>query len=419
MPTERSQPASTPGELAVSVDTVVDVLLDASEFVDTRDSTALCAVVLGAVMRRAGSDKRPLPRLERIRCIKAGISASAARSLIKVARGIKDIELEDCDASVEALTTLVGGPLGPGLQRLDLSWCSAVDNTVFDAALACPRLHHLRLAGCSSITEFTGWPLLSNGLLRHLDISYAKCLSQPCLAHLISQLLCQLHVLRVAETDVDSTMFAAALSGQAPQGASETQLRELDVSWCDRLSEEGVADVCRASPYLRSLTAKCVPLGDTILSVLASACPALTNLNLDRCGQISDDGLRAVVAGCRRVESVNISWSQEVSDAGLYAVMTGWPHLSQLAATGCKAISAPGILAAVRAASRPASAPTLAPDASGGVAAGSVAVLQLLPARLSSLDLSWVNSVSPELVRTLVGLLPNTTIVDYYGEIAY
>ena len=409
-------PQFTPERVDSPARAAVSVLLQLCDVADVHDNRAALRTVL-ASMAEGGPDT--LPGLRGFKCRASELSGEDARILALAAPELEEVAVTDSEDVSEAALLSLLDLLQQRLRRVDLSWVRAVSSAVLDAALSCPALESLSLAGCTSVASIAGSTRIPPGL-RSLDLNHCKFLEEEALARILGAegLLFRAHSLALGETEVSGraiddaahawALAAAAAAGAEPAAAHrpgdplpQTQLRTLAISWCDRLDGADVERLCRASPLLETLQAKCIPsIDDALVLTLAARCPSMRSLNLDRCGPISDAGVAALVAGCPRITEANVSWSA-VTDAGLAAMLRGWASLCRLEVAGCKALTAPGILSAVEGASRPPSDgaphPALAP-------------------RLVLLDLAWVNAVSQAVVASLAALLPTTLIVDYYGE---
>ena len=78
------------------------------------------------------------------------------------------------------------------------------------------------------------------------------------------------------------------------------------------------------------------------VETLASCCPSLTALYLERAGRVQDECVAALALGCPHLEVLDLGWC-EIGDAALAALAHHCPDLRVLNLAYCDAITDAGV----------------------------------------------------------------------------
>jgi len=291
----------------------------------------------------------------------------------------------------------------PALEAVDLSFTSITHVTL--AALSqLPALRAVSVAGCREVAHPLSLPSPMHHAhvagWREVDLYNCTSASRALTAGLLALVLQGATLLRLAATATHGIDLTAALAA-APDGP--LPLRHVALDWCDDVDGATVVALCHRCPALEVLSCRCIDLTPAQVRSIATACPQLRDVDMDRCGGVDDEAAEVIVTHCTRLAALNVGWSMELSHHGLQLLLTRLPQLTALHLVGCKGLASPGLEEAVAAA---------AARRTGGIAATVTAACA--PLRL--LDLSWVNCVSPDVVSLLVAAFPHACIVDYYTE---
>ncbi len=248
----------------------------------------------------------------------------------------------------------------PKLQSVDLSWCSGVTDEAIQVLLQLKDLQELdlsqthisdpgalakltglrtlKLAGC---TEFT-----AETLPAHLD-RLGKALGQvstfsleDCPALTDDALVALVHGQKSSSTKSPAECTAAPLrksSATSSQRSSQRlgQLRELNLSYCKRLTDRGVA-LLAGLPSLRLLDLRyCVGINGTGLAGL----DGLESLELGDCVGLTDIGL-AQLCGLTNLRHLGLRYPRGLTTDGLRQLFTDGstltlPKLRSVDLRGC------------------------------------------------------------------------------------
>lgn len=215
---------------------------------------------------------RVLVRLD-LRC--CTLLSSAALARLGELRAVRVLKLAGVpaldDAALEALSH------APSLERLDVSGCEEVRAEGVAALAPCTRLRHLDVSWCARVRDeaFSPFSVRLNWESSVWQLHWENLTS---LSLAGNQLICDRTMVRV--------------------GATMNKLKRLDLSWCARITDLGVA----------ALT----PLSLEVLGVSG-------------CTQLSDASLRWVSVG-GELRKLDVSWNPKITDMGVLTLV----HLPNL-----------------------------------------------------------------------------------------
>lgn len=104
-------------------------------------------------------------------------------------------------------------------------------------------------------------------------------------------------------------------------------LRNIDLSFCDQLSDGDLEILVAGLPNLHELSLRYCSVSDRGLAAVAACCPALRRLWLDCCELIEGDGLLTVARGCPLLAHLSVSWCPWVTNNILTTVATCCPRI--------------------------------------------------------------------------------------------
>ncbi|XP_037692401.1 dynein regulatory complex subunit 6 [Choloepus didactylus] len=213
---------------------------------------------------------------------------------------INHIYMVDCkgitDGSLKSLSPL------KQLTVLNLANCIRIGDVGLRQFLDGPvssKIRELNLSNCihlgdASIVKLSEW--CSN--LTYLNLRNCEHLSDLGIEHIIS--ICSL---------VSLDVFGTGISNEGLMTLSRhKKLKELSLSECYKITDEGIQAFCKGSLNLEHLDISyCFQLSDQIIKALAIYCIRLTSLSIAGCPQITDSAMEMLSAKCCYLHILDIS----------------------------------------------------------------------------------------------------------------
>ncbi|KAJ4807511.1 F-box/LRR-repeat protein 3 [Rhynchospora pubera] len=284
------------------------------------------------------------------------INLSGSRSYSH--RGIESLankcfNLEEIDVSngVE-LTDEAAAAIGrmSKVERVRMGRCKKVtDLGIGCIAVCCPNLKLLCLKGCVGVTDL-GVALIAVKCrkLRSLDVSFTmitkKCL--PAIAQLpnledlcmtgclgindkalvtlkqgfkslqVNSMLSGLHgVFKLNSIKLDGCHVST--DGLKSLANSCISLKELSLSKCSGVTDEGISVIVAKHKDLMKLDATCCRyITDLTLAAITSSCASLVSLSMESCTKVTCEGFRLIGRHCPKLEELNLT-DTDLDDEGL------------------------------------------------------------------------------------------------------
>ena len=143
------------------------------------------------------------------------------------------------------------------LQALNLSWCKITDSLLAQISIYATRLHTIKLNNCTDISDQGIENMMQNGgLLEDIDLSFCFKLT-------------------------DNSIKSIATT-------NKTRLKVLNISWCQNITDKGVA-------------------------YLGQSCTHLVRLDVSWCNKLTHLGIQALVSNCQRLKIIDIRYCYLVS----------------------------------------------------------------------------------------------------------
>uniref|UniRef100_T1E199 Putative F-Box LRR-repeat-containing protein n=1 Tax=Cupiennius salei TaxID=6928 RepID=T1E199_CUPSA len=183
-------------------------------------------------------------------------------------------------------------------------------------------LEHLSLQDCYKITD-DGLRHLSDGLhnLKSLNLSFCASITDSGLKHLAR--MSSLRELNLRSSDTISDIGLAYLA------ENNSRLTILDVSFCNKVGDQGLLHISQSLFNLRSLSLNACPITDEGLGRIARTLTDLRTLNIGQCSRITDKGLSLVSENLHKLLCIDLYGCTNITTVGLEKVMQ-LPHLSVL-----------------------------------------------------------------------------------------
>ncbi|XP_064239208.1 F-box and leucine-rich repeat protein 13 [Aotus nancymaae] len=204
------------------------------------------------------------------------------------------------------LKQFLDGPASVRIRELNLSNCVQLsDVSVMKLSEHCPNLNYLSLRNCEHLTA--------------QGIAYI------------------VNIFSLVSTDLSGTDISNEdlniLSGHK-------KLKELSVSACYRITDDGIQAFCKSSLILECLDVSyCSQLSDMIIKALAIYCINLTSLSIAGCPKITDSAMEMLSAKCHYLHILDISGCVLLTDQILEDLQIGCKQLRILKMQYCTNIS--------------------------------------------------------------------------------
>nr|XP_044991759.1 dynein regulatory complex subunit 6 isoform X2 [Jaculus jaculus] len=205
------------------------------------------------------------------------------------------------------LKQFLDGPVSIKIRELNLSNCVLLgDTSIIKMSERCPNLHYLSLRNCEHLTDL-GFEYIAN-------------------------------ILSLISVDLSGTVIT---NEGLTVLARHRKLRELSLSECSRITDNGIRAFCKASLFLEHLDVSyCPQLTDEILKVVAIYCTHVTSLSIAGCPKITDAGMEILSAKCHYLHILDISGCILLTDQMLQDLEMGCKQLRILKMQYCRGISA-------------------------------------------------------------------------------
>ncbi|XP_072174296.1 uncharacterized protein [Diadema setosum] len=173
----------------------------------------------------------------------------------------------------------------------------------------CPKLQHLDVQGLSHVGDRGLYPIFELGNK------------------------CQISVIKLTETCITDVTLMQIARILGPK------LQELELLWCDDITDRGLLLVAQRCPSLQTLQlrqrAMCV---DTLLA-FAQNCPDLQHVGLSGISCVCDDVMETLGGRLRKLQTLDISWNSGLTNHAVSVILSTCPLLTQLLLMGLKQIT--------------------------------------------------------------------------------
>ncbi|XP_078602854.1 uncharacterized protein LOC144876934 [Branchiostoma floridae x Branchiostoma japonicum] len=294
------------------------------------------------------------------------------------------------------------------LQHLDMGFCKVLDLTMLHIIVDnCPQLELVNVEGCDSIRDSCLMVLSRLAKLKVLNLSHCTSVTDDGVCHLVRHCpgLTSLNIDGIAWITDSAVQDLAAscpslrqlyLDGDELTDASIAavtdscpQLELLDISFCEGLTDHSVHNIPRLQ-HLRHLRLKRgFQLSTAVMLHLfqSKTLGGLTYLNLTECTAVNNGVVGRIAKCCPALRELHLCWCWDITEEGLEHIINNLSNLHHLDLTGLDKITGACL--------------TKVPSA--------------LP-HLTFLNLQQCNTVQDEVLSTLVAMVTDLTIVDYYGN---
>lgn len=169
-------------------------------------------------------------------------------------------------------------------------------------------LEFLSLQDCQKLTD-DSLKYISAGLknLKSINLSFCASLTEFGMKHLSTMVGDSLREINLRSCDITDLALRYLSEGGLT-------LHVLDISFCDRVRDEGLAYLSQGLPQLRSLSLNSIPCTDAGLIKLSQTLTDLDTFNVGQCFNITDRGIDAILNNCPHLNSLDIYGCSRISD---------------------------------------------------------------------------------------------------------
>jgi hypothetical protein len=269
---------------------------------------------------------------------------------------LQRVELNHTCACVTDVAIIALARNCPGLRYLKVESQYITDESMLALTQSCRKLVHLELAASARITDATvGYLENTCTSLEHLSLENCHGVSDSALKKVLTKCL-GLRELSLANTVQEDGISLHPDAGEDLRRASESitdatvaalvqtspRMTYLNLTGRVGISGNGIVYVVQHLRHLQHLVLRAfgARLGDNVLRrAFADPRPALTNLDLTRCGEVSHEAIKVMVSSCANLKDLSLAHCSSLDDQAIAHVSEGLKHLQHLHLSGCNRIS--------------------------------------------------------------------------------
>lgn len=228
------------------------------------------------------------------------------------------LDLTRCLSVTDKGVKLIIEQVGKTIKALNLSSCEDIsDDSVIYIASNCPNLQEINLSKCMNVTDKSTCLLL------------VKC------TNLTKLILYNCNKITDATVEQITKLPQLALN-----------LKEIDISSCQNVTDDGLQALVRHCPYLQVLFLEECSFSENGMIAMATDnyCFNLHTLKVAYCKGVTDKSLERIAKGCPNIKSIDLSYCTNISVSGIKTCLVNWPKLSSLNLRGLHQISTEGIV---------------------------------------------------------------------------
>ncbi|CAG2186128.1 unnamed protein product [Mytilus edulis] len=216
----------------------------------------------------------------------------------------------------------------PSLQKFGMSWAGLTDEMVKDLTPFLKDLKEISLTDCESVTYGISHIGQTCQKLKKVDFNGIHFIKDLFLRPFL--LGPELQNLYLAESDIsDGTLFRLA-------ARKMDKFEELDLSWCDEVTVQGLNALCRKPSPLKKLSFRHCPASTMTLALMAENFKQLQNLNICSVDSITDASMVYLAENLPLLQEIDASWNSGLSDVSVKALLRSCIYLKKAVLSGIK-----------------------------------------------------------------------------------
>ncbi|CAO2823977.1 unnamed protein product [Amaranthus hypochondriacus] len=259
-----------------------------------------------------------------------GIDDGSLTALKQGSKSLKTLDMSSCenvsDAGLSSLTSGTGC-----LQQLTLAYGSPVTLDLARSLQRLSKLQSIKLDGC--LVTCSGLQAIGNYCASLRELSLSKCSGVT--DEGMSSLVKKQKELRKLDITCCRKLTCVSIAHIA---YSCTSLISLKMESCTLVPREAFVLIGRKCHLLEELDLTDNEIDDEGLKSI-SKCSRLSILKLGICLNITDEGLRHIGNRCSKLVELDLYRSMEITDSGIMAIAHGCPDLEMINMSYCKSVT--------------------------------------------------------------------------------
>ncbi|OWM67079.1 F-box/LRR-repeat protein 3 isoform X2 [Punica granatum] len=225
-------------------------------------------------------------------------------------REIRNLDLSYLPISNKCLPSIMKLPY---LEDLILEGCFGIDdNSLAAVKQGCKSLKALDISSCQNISH-VGLSSIASSTegLQQLTLAYGSPVTAPLAASLKKLIMLQ---------SIKLDGCSVTCSGLKAIGSCFVSLRELSLSKCSGVTDEGFSFLVTRQKQLKKLDITCCrQITDVSIAHVTSSCTGLTSLRMESCCLVSKEAFVLIGQRCHSLEELDLT-DNEVDDEGLKSI---------------------------------------------------------------------------------------------------
>ncbi|CAO2839239.1 unnamed protein product [Amaranthus hypochondriacus] len=259
-----------------------------------------------------------------------GIDDDSLAALKQGSKSLKTLDMSSCEnVSDTGLSSLTSGT--GCLQQLTLAYGSPVTLDLARSLQRLSKLQSIKLDGC--LVTCSGLQAIGNHCASLRELSVSKCSGVT--DEGMSSLVKKQKELRKLDITCCRQLTCVSIAHIA---YSCTSLTSLKMESCTLVPREAFVLLGRKCHLLEELDFTDSEMDDEGLKSI-SKCSRLSVLKLGICLNITDEGLRHIGNRCSKLVELDLYRSMEITDLGITAIALGCPGLEKINMSYCKAVT--------------------------------------------------------------------------------
>ncbi|KAI9843324.1 MAG: SCF ubiquitin ligase complex subunit [Sclerophora amabilis] len=294
----------------------------------------------GSIVPLAGCKR--VERLTLTNCTK--LSDSGVMALINGNRSLLALDISGLEL-ISDHTLMTVAENCSRLQGLNITGCKQVtDKSLIAVSENCPSIKRLKLNECSQLTN-DSIVAFANNCRQMLEIDLHSCSMITDIS--VTSLLnrgSSLRELRLASCSMIKDEAFMSL----PADKVFENLRILDLTACESLTDAAVAKIIYSAPRLRNLVlAKCRKISDDAVLAITKLGKNLHYVHLGHCASITDRAVIELIKSCNRIRYIDLACCHRLTDASIQQ-LAALPKLRRIGLVKCQEITDRSIMALAR-----------------------------------------------------------------------